>query len=167
MAAIKNPHDKQFKKGHQPWNKGVHVENAGTFKSGHQHSDETLSKISQSLKGRTAWNKGLKNPQGEKHWNWKGGVSRSDERLERQKFFKYVKPKVMLRDDYTCQVCDQVGGNLHVDHIKRWADYPDMRFDMSNCRTVCMACHYYITFKKKLPAGQVWGNNLMFDRKRG
>ena len=29
-------HSKQFPKGHKPWNKGVHVENAGTFKKGHE-----------------------------------------------------------------------------------------------------------------------------------
>jgi hypothetical protein len=29
-------HDKQFKKGDKPWNKGIHVENAGTFKKGHR-----------------------------------------------------------------------------------------------------------------------------------
>lgn len=29
-------HDKQFKKGFTPWNKGIHVENAGTFKVGHE-----------------------------------------------------------------------------------------------------------------------------------
>lgn len=36
MAAIKSPHAKQFQKGNVPWNKGIHVENAGTYKKGHE-----------------------------------------------------------------------------------------------------------------------------------
>lgn len=28
-------HGKQFKQGQAPWNKGIHVENAGTYKKGH------------------------------------------------------------------------------------------------------------------------------------
>ena len=57
-------------------------------------------------------------------------------------------------------MCDQVGGSLSVDHIKSWANYPELRFREDNCRTLCMACHYYITFKRKLPQGVVWGHGL-------
>lgn len=160
-------HDKQFKKGHSPHNKGLEgYTNAGTFTKGHPqafftHTKETKEKLRSMNIGKTTEYKG------DKHWNWKGGVDRAGERLERQKFYKYVKPRVLARDDFTCLMCQERGGNLHVDHIKSWADYPEQRFDLSNCRTLCMACHYFVTFKKKLPKGQVWGNNLMLDGKRG
>ena len=96
---------------------------------------------------------------GEKHWNWKGGITEKDKYL-RSKFLKNTHPKVLVRDDYTCQICFTRGNYLQVDHIKSWADYPELRFDMDNCRTLCMACHYYVTFKRKMPQGTIWGHNL-------
>jgi 5-methylcytosine-specific restriction endonuclease McrA len=48
---------------------------------------------------------------------------------------------VFERDNYTCQVCKQRGGYLEADHIKPWAYFPQLRFDMSNGRTLCRACH--------------------------
>lgn len=90
---------------------------------------------------------------------WKGGVT-PESKLERRKFQQAVQPLVFKRDSYTCQMCNQVGGYLQVDHIKSWADYPDLRFDLDNCRTLCMACHYFVTFDREMPEGLVWGHNL-------
>jgi len=40
------------------------------------------------------------------------------------------------------------------------------RFDLNNCRTLCMACHYKITFGTELPKDVPnWGHNLL--RKAG
>jgi 5-methylcytosine-specific restriction endonuclease McrA len=95
---------------------------------------------------------------GKKHWNWKGGITSEDKRL-RQLFRETMQQNIFARDNYSCQICDE-GGYLQVDHIKTWADYPELRFTEGNCRTLCMACHYYVTFKKKLPKGIIWGHNL-------
>jgi hypothetical protein len=103
---------------------------------------------------------------GVEHHNWKGGLT-SASRMERVKFRKTMQKQVFARDNYICQFCE-AGGNLQVDHIKKWSDYPELRFDIDNCRTLCMACHYYITFKRVIPKGQVWGHNLnKLDRIRG
>jgi len=37
------------------------------------------------------------------------------------------------------------------------AKYPDLRYDVNNGRTLCRACHYYITFKRKMPSTSRWG----------
>lgn len=109
-------------------------------------------------KGHISLRKGVKT--GKPAWNRIGEGVTSESRLERLRFKKQIQPLVFACDNYTCQFCDQYGGKLQVDHIKGWADYPELRFEMDNCRTLCMACHYYVTFKRKLPQGVIWGHNL-------
>lgn len=117
-------------------------------------SQETKDLISQKKKGVSAvWNIG----KGHRAWNKIGDGVTTQNKLERAKFRRTVQPQVLTRDNYTCQICEQYAGYLHVDHIKAWADYPELRFELDNCRTLCRACHYYITFKRKLPASSTWG----------
>lgn len=49
--------------------------------------------------------------------------------------------QVFERDDFTCQICGQRGGRLQADHIKPYSAFPDLRFDLSNGRTLCVDCH--------------------------
>ena len=91
---------------------------------------------------------------------YKGGITSKD-KLERMRFRNEVQKLVFERDNYTCQLCGGVGGKLQVDHIQSWANYVDKRFDMNNCRTLCMSCHYFITFGKPMPTDiGAWGHNL-------
>lgn len=48
---------------------------------------------------------------------------------------------VFERDKYTCQFCGQRGGRLEADHIKPWAYFKELRFELSNGRTLCGKCH--------------------------
>ena len=54
---------------------------------------------------------------------------------------------VFTRDNYTCQICEIHGSKayLHVDHIKQWAFYPELRYEVSNGRTLCKNCHAIVT----------------------
>jgi hypothetical protein len=97
--------------------------------------------------GKEPWNKGKKYLAitGDKHPNWKNGISKKN-KTERQiamQTIEYInwRRSVFERDKYTCQECDQVGGKLHADHIKPWAKYPDLRYIVSNGRTLCYKCH--------------------------
>lgn len=82
-----------------------------------------------------------KSKAGNKNPNWKGGISPEYKRIRRSsKFFQWRK-KVFERDNYTCQMCFNRGGELHPDHIKQFAYYPELRFELSNGRTLCKECH--------------------------
>lgn len=136
-----------FKKGMTPWNK-----------------DKVSIMPTPWNKGKkgvmpAAWNKGTKGLM-PRPWNKIGDGITSQNKIDRTLFQKNFQPLVFKRDNFTCQVCQQYGGNLQVDHIKGWSKYPELRFDLDNCRTLCMACHYYVTFKRKMPEGIVWGHNL-------
>lgn len=132
------------------------------WKKGFSLSQETKDKISQSKKGTPAWNKGLRGFNSkDKHYNWRGGIT-PESKSQRQVFRKSIQKLVFIRDDYTCVLCGRHGGILHVDHIQSWSKFPELRFEIENCRTLCMDCHYQITFNKVRPAGVVWGHNIRY-----
>jgi len=63
---------------------------------------------------------------------------------------------IFERDNYTCQFCLQRGNLLEADHIKPWAYFPDLRFDLANGRTLCRPCHNTTkTSAKKMK--ETWG----------
>ncbi len=55
--------------------------------------------------------------------------------------YKLWRKAVFDRDGYTCQHCGEKGGRLNADHIMKWSDYPELRYDVSNGRTLCQDCH--------------------------
>ena len=105
------------------------------------------SSATKFVKGQRAWNKGLRS-----------GVKPEVSRKERwtQVYIDW-RTAVFERDNFTCQVCLQYNGYLHADHLKRWKEYPELRYDVDNGRTLCRACHYYVTFKRAMPANSKWG----------
>lgn len=115
------------------------------------YSNEFISKI----KGKKLpqwWKDKITNKfeNGEKHPNWKGGISPENKVIRRSNEFKEWRLKVFERDKYTCQVCKIKGNELHPHHIKPFCDYPELRFDVSNGQTLCKDCH------KKT---DTWGKN--------
>ena len=116
-----------------------------------EHTPETIERIRKKLSGRKL----------KKDSEYK----RTQDYNLRRKFQKQMQSKVFERDDYICQICGEKGGDLQVDHIQSWAKYPEVRFKMDNCRTVCMSCHYYLTFKRKIPKGLKWGHNFSKSHK--
>src|SRR5437868_15199132 len=89
---------------------------------GKKHSLKYRKKMSISAKNRTY----IGSPpimRGEQHPRWKGNSS--EDYRERRRFQKVLQPVIFIRDNYTCQICDQYSGYLQVDHIKSWAKYPE------------------------------------------
>lgn len=78
---------------------------------------------------------------GEKSHKWRGGLTGRTQLLRNSRHYKLWRTAVFERDDYTCQLCGERGGALTADHIKPWALYPALRFDVLNGRTLCRKCH--------------------------
>lgn len=114
-----------------------------TWNRGLIRSQEVKDKISKSKIGSIPWNKGKKFPQisGEKHPNWRGGVTSLNEKIRKSLEYKLWRTAVFERDNYTCIWCKEIGGNLNADHIKPFAYYPELRFAIDNGRTLCVPCH--------------------------
>jgi hypothetical protein len=72
---------------------------------------------------------------------WDGGKTKENKLLRSRDDYKQLRKSVFERDDYTCQICLKRGGDLEMDHIKEWCNYPELRFNAENCRTLCKRCH--------------------------
>jgi 5-methylcytosine-specific restriction endonuclease McrA len=117
-----------FKKGEVPWNKGLKQ-----WRPSYRHSKETKDAI------RIA-NSGERAP------NWKGGVTSVNYRIRRSQQYAEWRTQIFERDDYRCQACGARSKKgeriqLEADHIKPFALFPNLRFDLSNGRTLCLDCH--------------------------
>ncbi len=82
------------------------------------------------------------NLKGSKAPNYKDGKCNERLLIRASLQYKEWRRAVFHRDDYTCVLCgNKKGGNLEADHIKSFAKYPELRFNISNGRTLCKDCH--------------------------
>ena len=77
---------------------------------------------------------------------WKGGKTKLNQILRSRAKYDEWRTAVFVRDKYACQECGARCGNgvriyLHAHHIKSWADYPELRYEVSNGVTLCVNCH--------------------------
>src|SRR3990167_2799788 len=137
-------------------------------RKGYRPTEETKKKMSEAAKGRRAWNK--KEPikkvckcgkvfyvrpswgyqqacswscgrSGSNSHLWKGGITPINALIRSSKKYADWRKQVFERDNYVCIWCGQWGGKLNADHIKPFAKFPELRFELSNGRTLCVPCH--------------------------
>jgi len=77
----------------------------------------------------------------EGHNNWRGGLTIKHIRIRGVRSYKLWRMAVMKRDNWTCVFCGKRGGYLEADHIKRFSEFPKLRFEIDNGRTLCRPCH--------------------------
>ena len=101
--------------------------------------EETRIKIGLKHKGnKYALGKNV----GNKHHNWKGGVTPINKMIRSSPEYKLWRMAVFARDNYTCVWGGKEHGNkLHADHIKPFSLFPELRFAIDNGRTLCKECH--------------------------
>ncbi|MFA6925182.1 MAG: HNH endonuclease [Bacteroidales bacterium] len=161
----------EFKKGHTSWCKKLHIQtNTGKthfkkgvyqgygfkkgvyqgygFKKGcggftGKHTEESKTKMSVKKIGRKHTEKA------KRKMSIAQSLRRSKEpRKERKRYVhtrdkKYLqwRSNIFQRDNWTCRTCGITGCYLEVHHIKSWAKYPELRYDVENGITLCKECH--------------------------
>ena len=81
---------------------------------------------------------------------WKGGISPLYRRIRGSRQYKQWRKLVFQKNNYTCWICNEVGGELHPHHLKRFSEYPELRFNVNNGLTLCDFCHRtYTEFGQK------------------
>ena len=134
----------------------LRLSNAGIKNKGKSYEDiygivkakQLKEKLRLSHIGQKGFFKGKKRPEisNENHYCWKGGITPVNEKIRKSLEYRIWRTAVFERDDYTCIWCGLKSGNgkavtLHADHIKPFADYPELRFAIDNGRTLCVECH--------------------------
>lgn len=83
---------------------------------------------------------------GEKHWNWKGGISPRNNRFRQSRDYKTWRMSVFKRDRFACVKCKYKSrgtrpADIQADHIKSFSKFPKLRLSVKNGRTLCIPCH--------------------------
>lgn len=112
-------------------------------------STEWKDNLSKSHIGIPSPLKGKKKPQqsGEKHPNWKGGITPEIRKLKRSIEWKEWRESVFTRDNFRCLDCG-FKGYIEPHHIVPIRSDRDRLFDTNNGITLCRPCHVK-TFRKE------------------
>lgn len=78
--------------------------------------------------------------------------------------YKGWRKLVLQRDNHKCIQCGSEE-KLECDHILNFRDYPDLRYEVSNGRTLCRYCHKKTeTYGGKMLKGRRIDGNLYGSR---
>lgn len=106
---------------------------------------------------------------GEAHHNWDSGITEEERIIARNYLeIKQWSQNVLRRDNYTCQVCGGLRGNLEAHHLHSYKHHPDKRLDIRNGITLCrkhhIAFHKWMGGTKKKCTPQDFYNWLEFRK---
>ena len=152
-----------FEKGSTPWNKGKKGVMPEPWNKGKVGVQEAWNKGAKGL--NVAWNKGKKNwmvpplkgkknqkLSGDKHWNWKGGITDENRLFRNSGQYRDWRRKVFERDRFSCVNCGYrscKSRDIRADHIKPFCLFPELRLDVDNGRTLCLPCDLKLGWNNK------------------
>lgn len=136
------PNSGMFKKNKLSWNKGKEFKINRSYDKNRKQMEiiNTFGMIfTQDIKEKQRSAKlGLRNEQAN---NWQGGKVKERQIIMGRDEYKQLRKLCFKRDNFTCQICKVHGGYLEMDHIKEWCNYPSLRLEITNVRTLCKKCH--------------------------
>lgn len=93
--------------------------------------------------------------------HWKGGITPRHQAERGHASILAWRKAVLTRDQFTCQLCGQIGGKLNVHHLLSWAEFKELRSDVNNGITLCYSCHFNRIHQGNwhnpgLPIGDTW-----------
>lgn len=155
------------KKGRIPWNKGLNKEIDERVAKYAKTKEKYELRICPNCGGKFKWNlhrdvvyccvgcykehvKGIRrSPNTEFKKGMTGELSPAYKhgQTSELKLLRYTEEGIkwrkecMVRDNFTCQICEQVGGTLNVHHIKSFVHFEEERYNIDNGITLCKECH--------------------------
>jgi len=78
---------------------------------------------------------------GSKNWMWKGGITSENDKVRKSRQYELWRNYCFERDNFTCQISGNSGGNLVVHHINNFSDFPELRLVINNGITLCEELH--------------------------
>ena len=129
------PNYEGLKLGRKKWEVKKSFSNKGTFYrnlfNNPTNDPEVRKKQSQAKLGK----------KGELANNWRGGLTPIN-RIGRSSIqYSEWRLSVFKRDNFACMHCKVRGKKLNAHHIKHWAKFVELRFEIDNGITLCVDCH--------------------------
>lgn len=111
--------------------------------------EEYVERISKPKRGRIPW-------------NYAGGTDKIAEKFRHSWQYTHWRNFILKRDECTCQICGKQSDKfMHVNHIKKFSEYPELRLDKNNGIVLCADCHKDLINNKEKDWESYFNFNLM------
>ena len=116
-------------------NRQVHLGKKYTEEQNRQNSERLKGRVPYWLKGKPMSEEQKEKlrvsvPRGENSPHWRGGITPINMAIRCSPLYHKWARQIKERDDYACQECGQVGGELQSDHILPFYNNPELRYEL-------------------------------------
>jgi hypothetical protein len=139
---------RHFKPGNTPWNKGLKRLMVGERNPSWKGGLPNCLSCDKQLSRRDAKRcRACLAPyfselyRGARSHRRKGGKTNENKIIRESSAYEAWRKEVLARDNWRCQFCGERGGKLHPHHIRPFALFPALRFEVLNGITLCESCH--------------------------